>query len=159
MLYGTGTFVLRPPVISSQLKEISVSDPPPRRWPFPIDQAEPLLVVDDQKTMVELTRRVLSRLGFENIDDAADGYQALTLLREKKHKLVISDLRMAAMGGIQLLKAVRADDQLKNTPFILMTGSLDVPNVLAAKYAGTDAYLLKPFTQDQLKAKLLKVLS
>ena len=105
-----------------------------------IDQAEPLLVVDNQKTMVELTRRVLSRLGFENIDDASDGYQALTLLREKKHKLVISDLRMAAMGGIQLLKTVRADDQLKNTPFILMTGSLDVPNVLAARYAGTDAY-------------------
>ena len=136
-----------------------MSDSPPWRWPFPIDQAEPLLVVDDQKTMVELTRRVLSRLGFENIDDASDGYQALTLLREKKHKLVISDLRMAAMGGIQLLKAVRADDQLKNTPFILMTGSLDVPNVLAAKYAGTDAYLLKPFTQEQLKAKLLEVLS
>jgi two-component system chemotaxis response regulator CheY len=116
-------------------------------------------VVDDQKTMVELTRRVLSRLGFENIDDASDGYQALALLREKKHKLVISDLRMAAMGGIQLLKTVRADDQLKNTPFILMTGSLDVPNVLAARYAGTDAYLLKPFTQEQLKAKLLEVLS
>lgn len=141
------------------LKEVSVSDSPPRRWPFRIDQAEPLLVVDDQKTMVELTRRVLSRLGFENIDDASDGYQALALLREKKHKLVISDLRMAAMGGIQLLKTVRADDQLKNTPFILMTGSLDVPNVLAAKYAGTDAYLLKPFTQEQLKAKLLEVLS
>ena len=116
-------------------------------------------MVDDQKTMVELTRRVLSRLGFENIDDASDGYQALALLREKKHKLVISDLRMAAMGGIQLLKTVRADDQLKNTPFILMTGSLDVPNVLAARYAGTDAYLLKPFTQEQLKAKLLEVLS
>ena len=63
------------------------------------------------------------------------------------------------MGGIQLLKSVRADDQLKNTPFILMTGSRDVPNVLAAKYAGTDAYLLKPFTQEQLKAKLLEVLS
>ena len=136
-----------------------MSDPPPRRWPFPIDQAEPLLVVDDQKTMVELTRRVLSRLGFENIDDASDGYQALTLLREKKHKLVISDLRMAAMHGIQLLKTVRADDQLKNTPFILMTGSLELPNVRAAKHAGTDAYLLKPFTQDQLKAKLLEVLS
>ena len=66
---------------------------------------------------------------------------------------------MAVMGGIQLLKAVRADDQLKNTPFILMTGSLDVPNVVAARYAGTDAYLLKPSTQEQLKAKLLEVLS
>ena len=69
-----------------------MSDVPPRRWPFPIGQAAPLLVVDDQKMMLELTRRVLSRLGFENIDEASDGYQALTLLREKKHKLVISDL-------------------------------------------------------------------
>ena len=69
-----------------------------------IGQAEPLLVVDDQKVMLELTRRVLSRLGFENIDEASDGYQALTLLREKKHKLVLSDLHMAAMGGLQLLK-------------------------------------------------------
>jgi two-component system chemotaxis response regulator CheY len=112
-----------------------VLNAPPRRWPFPIDQAEPLLVVDDQKTMVELTRRLLRRLGFEDIDEALVGYQALTLLRGKQHKLVISDLRMAAMGGLQLLKAVRADDQLKNTPFILMTGSLNVPNVLAAKYA------------------------
>ena len=136
-----------------------MSDSPPRRWPFPIGQAEPLLVVDDQKMMLELTRRVLSRLGFENIDEASDGYQAITLLREKKHKLVISDLHMAAMGGIQLLKAVRADDELKNTPFILMTGSVGVPNVIVAKYAGIDAYLLKPFTQEQLKAKLLEVLS
>ena len=136
-----------------------MSDVPPRRWPFPIGQAAPLLVVDDQKMMLELTRRVLSRLGFENIDEASDGYQALTLLREKKHKLVISDLHMAAMGGIQLLKAVRADDELKNTPFILMTGSVGVPNVIVAKYAGIDAYLLKPFTQEQLKAKLLEVLS
>ena len=136
-----------------------MSDLPPRRWPFPIGQAEPLLVVDDQKMMLELTRRVLSRLGFENIDDASDGYQALTLLREKKHKLVISDLHMEAMGGLQLLKAIRADDHLKKTRFILMTGSADVPNVVAAKLAGTDAYLLKPFTSDQLKAKLHEVLS
>ena len=120
-----------------------MSDLPPRRWPFPIGQAEPLLVVDDQKVMLELTRRVLSRLGFENIDEASDGYQALTLLREKKHKLVLSDLHMAAMGGLQLLKAVRAEDELKDTPFILMTGSVGVPNVIVAKYAGIDAYLLK----------------
>ena len=93
-----------------------MSNSPPRGWPFPIDQAEPLLVVDDQKTMVELTRRVLSRLGFENIDDASDGYQALTVLREKKHKLVISDLRMAAMGGIQLLKSVRVHSDRSALP-------------------------------------------
>ena len=136
-----------------------MSNKPLSRWAFPIAQADPVLVVDDEMMMADLARRMLARLGFENIDHATDGYQGLTMLRETKHKLVMSDLHMEAMGGIQLLRAIRADDELKKTPFILMTGSVRVPNVLAARYAGTDAYLLKPFTQEQLKAKLLEVLT
>lgn len=136
-----------------------MSNMPLPRWTFPIDRKQPVLVVDDQKMMGDLARRMLARLGFETIDHATDGYHALALLRERQHKLVISDLHMEAMGGIQLLRAVRADEQLKKTPFILMTGSVDLPNVVAAKHAGTDAYLLKPFTQDQLKAKIHEVLS
>ena len=68
-------------------------------------------------------------------------------------------LRMAAMGGIQLLKTVRADDQLKNTPFILMTGSLDDQMSWRRNTLALKRYLLKPFSQDQLKAKLLEVLT
>ena len=64
---------------------------------------------------------------------------------------------MEIMGGIQLLKAVRADEQLKRTRFLVMTGSLGVPNVVAAKHAGTDAYLLKPFTSEQLRVKLAEI--
>ena len=139
--------------------EFRVTDIPLSRWAFPIDRKDPVLVVDDQVMMGDLARRMLVRLGFETIDHAPDGYQALALLRERRHKLVISDLHMEAMGGLQFLKAVRADDQLKKTPFILMTGSVDVVNVAAAKYAGTDAYLLKPFTQDQLSSKIKEVLS
>jgi two-component system, chemotaxis family, chemotaxis protein CheY len=127
-------------------------------WSFSIDRKDPVLVVDDQEIMSNLAARMLARLGFENIDHSSDGYQALAMIREKKHKLVISDLHMEAMSGLQLLKAIRADNQLKKIPFILMTGSADVPNVVAAKQAGTDAYLLKPFTPDQLKAKLHEVL-
>ena len=62
------------------------------------------------------------------------------------------------MGGIQLLRAIRADDQLKKLPFLLMTGSVGVPNVVLAKHAGANAYLLKPFTAEQLKAKLAEIL-
>jgi two-component system, chemotaxis family, chemotaxis protein CheY len=139
--------------------ELNLSNLPLPPWKFSIDRKDPVLVVDDQEIMSNLATRMLTRLGFENVDHSVDGYQALALLRERKHKLVISDLHMEAMGGLQLLKAIRADAHLKNTPFILMTGSVDVPNVVAAKLAGTDAYLLKPFTSDQLKAKLHEVLS
>jgi two-component system, chemotaxis family, chemotaxis protein CheY len=78
--------------------------------------------------MVELTRRLLARLGFENVDHTSNGYQALRMLREGKYKVVISDLHMDVMGGIQLLKAIRADDQLKTIRFLLMTGSVGVPS-------------------------------
>jgi two-component system chemotaxis response regulator CheY len=122
-----------------------------------LDLTLPVLVVDDQQIMVDLTRRILARLGFEHVDHTADGHQALAMLRDGKYKLVMSDLHMQAMGGIQLLRAVRADDQLQTIRFLLMTGSAGVPNVTAAKHAGADAYLLKPFTPEQLKAKLIQI--
>jgi|SRR5688500_9891452 two-component system chemotaxis response regulator CheY len=104
--------------------------------PIALDLTLPVLVVDDQQIMVELTRRILARLGFEHVNHTADGHLALAMLREGKYKLVISDLHMDAMGGIQLLRAVRADDQLKTIRFLLMTGSAGVPSVMIAKQAG-----------------------
>jgi two-component system chemotaxis response regulator CheY len=115
-----------------------------------LDITMPVLVVDDQETMVDLTRRILGRLGFTHVDQTCDGYQALAMLRQSTYRLVISDLHMEIMGGIQVLRAIRADEQLKRTRFLVMTGSLGVPDVVAAKHAGTDAYLLKPFTSEQL---------
>jgi two-component system, chemotaxis family, chemotaxis protein CheY len=123
-----------------------------------LDITLPVLLVDDQQIMVDLTRRILARLGFEHVDHTGDGHQALAMLRQGNYKLVISDLHMEIMGGIQLLRAVRADDQLKTIRFLLMTGSAGVPNVMIAKQAGADAYLLKPFTPEQLRAKLIEIL-
>jgi two-component system, chemotaxis family, chemotaxis protein CheY len=122
-----------------------------------VDYSAPILIVDDEQVMVRLTKQVLASLGFEHVDHASDGKTALSLLREQKHKLVIADLRMEPMGGLQILRTIRQDDDLKHTRFLLMTASLAPEPVLAAKFAGADAYLLKPFTPQQLRAKVMQV--
>jgi two-component system, chemotaxis family, chemotaxis protein CheY len=104
--------------------------------------------------MVSLTKQVLSNIGFEQIDHASDGEAALTMLRQKKYQLVIADLRMQPIGGLQLLRTVRQDYELQETRFLLMTASLFPEPVMTAKLAGVDAYLLKPFTPRQLRAKV-----
>ncbi len=124
-----------------------------------IDYTTPILIVDDQLMMVEVTKRILSRLGFEDIDHEQDGVKGLAQLRAKSYQLVICDMHMQPVTGPQLLRSVRHDDHLKNTRFLLMTGSVEPSIVVAAKQAGADAYLLKPFTPEQLKEKLAKVFS
>ncbi len=124
-----------------------------------IDYTAPVLVVDDQLMMVELTKRILSRLGFEDIHHEPDGEKALAQLRAKTYQLVICDMHMQPVTGLQLLRSVRHDDRLKKTRFLLMTGSVEPSIVVAAKQAGADAYILKPFTPEQLKEKLAKVFS
>ncbi|MGB6636992.1 MAG: response regulator, partial [Bradyrhizobium sp.] len=86
-----------------------------------VDLSMSVLVVDDYNTMIRIIRNLLKQLGFENIDDAADGSAALNKMRGKKYGLVISDWNMEPMTGIELLKLVRADEKLKNTPFIMVT--------------------------------------
>jgi two-component system, chemotaxis family, chemotaxis protein CheY len=122
-----------------------------------VDFSAPVLVVDDEMVMVRLTKQVLSKVGFDQIDHACDGEQALGMLRQKKYQLVIADLRMRPVGGLQILRAVRQDDGLKGIRFLLMTASLAPEPVGAAKYSGADAYLLKPFTPRQLRAKLNEI--
>ncbi len=124
-----------------------------------IDYSAPILIVDDEQVMVSLARQVLSKVGFEEIDHASDGETALRLLRQRKYQLVIADLRMQPLGGLQVLRTIRQDDELKDTRFLLMTASLATEPVMAAKHAGVSAYLLKPFTPEQLRAKLNQVFS
>ena len=122
-----------------------------------VDYSAPVLIVDDEQVMVRLAKQVLGKVGFEHIDHASDGEMALSLLRKHKHKLVIADLRMQPMGGLQILRTIRQEDELKHTRFLLMTASLAPEPVVAAKYAGADSYLLKPFTPQQLRAKVIEV--
>ena len=119
-----------------------------------IDLAMPILVVDDYKTMVRIIRNLLNQLGFKDIDDAADGTEALTKLKERKYGLVISDWNMEPMTGYDLLKHVRADEGLQSIPFIMVTAEAKTENVVAAKKAGVSNYIVKPFNAQTLKGKI-----
>ncbi len=114
----------------------------------------PILVVDDYNTMIRIIRNLLRQLGFENVDEATDGSSALARLREKKYGLIISDWNMEPMTGYDLLKEVRADPELKSTPFIMVTAESKTENVIAAKKAGVNNYIVKPFNAQTLKTKI-----
>src|SRR5580692_57964 len=101
-----------------------------------VDMSMPVLVVDDYKTMIRIISNLLRQLGFSNIDEATDGGKALQLMRARQYGLVISDWNMEPMTGLDLLKAVRSDIKLKDTPFIMVTAESKTENVIAAKAAG-----------------------
>ena len=119
-----------------------------------IDMSMPVLVVDDYNTMIRIIRNLLKQLGFEDVDDATDGSAALAKLRDKKYGLVISDWNMEPMTGYELLKEVRADPGLNKTPFIMVTAESKTENVIAAKKAGVNNYIVKPFNAQTLKTKI-----
>ena len=123
-----------------------------------VDKNMPVLLVDDYKTMLRIVGNLLKQLGFSNIDEATDGGSALQKLRTKKFGLVISDWNMEPMTGLQLLKEVRTDTKLKETPFIMVTAESKTENVVAAKEAGVNNYIVKPFNADTLKTKIESVL-
>jgi two-component system, chemotaxis family, chemotaxis protein CheY len=117
-----------------------------------------ILIVDDYKTMLRIIRNLLNQLGFQNVEEATDGGAALQKLRERNFGLVISDWNMEPMTGLQLLKEVRADIKLKSTPFIMVTAESKTENVVAAKEAGVNNYIVKPFNAATLKTKLVAVI-
>jgi two-component system chemotaxis response regulator CheY len=119
-----------------------------------VDLSMPILVVDDYNTMVRIIRNLLRQLGFVDIDAAPDGSAALAKLRDKKYGLVISDWNMEPMTGYELLKQVRSDPQLQATPFIMVTAESRTENVIAAKQAGVNNYIVKPFNADTLRTKI-----
>ena len=114
----------------------------------------PVLVVDDYSTMVRIIKKLLKQVGFENVDDAASGEAALQKIKAKKYGLIISDWNMEPMTGYELLKAVRADASMSDTPFILVTAESKQDNINAAKSAGVSAYIIKPFNEKVLKEKI-----
>ncbi len=119
-----------------------------------LDLSMPVLVVDDYKTMVRIIRNLLKQLGFENVDDAADGTEAFAKMKDQKYGLVISDWNMEPMTGYELLKQVRGDANLTKTPFIMVTAESKTENVIAAKKAGVNNYIVKPFNAQTLKGKI-----
>ena len=119
-----------------------------------VDLSMPVLVVDDYATMIRIIRNLLRQLGFENVDEASDGRAALAKLRARKFGLVISDWNMEPMTGYELLQEVRADKNLFAMPFIMITAESKTDNVIAAKKAGVNNYIVKPFNAATLKGKI-----
>jgi two-component system chemotaxis response regulator CheY len=110
--------------------------------------------VDDFNTMNRIIRNLLKQIGFGDVDDASDGMTALTKIADKKYGLIISDWNMEPMSGYELLKAVREREETANTPFIMVTAEARTDSVIAAKKAGVNNYIVKPFNAQTLKSKI-----
>jgi two-component system, chemotaxis family, chemotaxis protein CheY len=116
-----------------------------------------ILVVDDFATMRKVIRNLLKQGGFENVAEAEDGVAALKVLKSQPVDFVISDWNMPNMSGLELLKAVRADEELKEMPFLMVTAEALKDNVVAAVKAGVSNYIVKPFTAEVLNEKIEKI--
>ena len=121
-----------------------------------VDKNMNILVVDDYQTMIRIIKNLLKQLGFINIDEATDGKAALEKIAAKPYGLIISDWNMEPMTGLDLLKSVRGGGS--KVPFIMVTAESKTENVIAAKEAGVNNYIVKPFNADTLKTKLSSVL-
>ncbi|MBA3004452.1 MAG: response regulator [Desulfurivibrio sp.] len=116
-----------------------------------------ILVVDDFATMRRIIKNILTQLGFKNIIEADDGTTALSVLKSEKIGLIVSDWNMPKMTGLDLLKAVRADASMANTPFIMVTAEAQQDNIILAVKAKVSQYIVKPFTAETLSEKLSKI--
>ena len=119
-----------------------------------LDPSMPVLVVDDYSTMVRIIRNLLRQLGFADVDEASNGAAALEKMQQKRYGLVISDWNMEPMTGYDLLRQVRANPALETVPFIMVTAESKTENVIAAKKAGVNNYIVKPFNAQTLKSKI-----
>jgi len=116
-----------------------------------------ILIVDDFATMRKVIRNLLKQGGFENVVEAEDGAAALKILKSQQVDFIISDWNMPNMSGLELLKAVRADDDIKALPFLMVTAEALKDNVVAAVKAGVSNYIVKPFTAEVLTEKIEKI--
>lgn len=116
-----------------------------------------ILVVDDFSTMRRIIRNLLQDLGFNNIGEADDGSTALTALRSEHYDFVVTDWNMPGTTGIDLLKAIRADEKLKRLPVLMVTAEGKKDQIVEAAQAGVNGYVIKPFTAQTLREKLEKV--
>jgi two-component system chemotaxis response regulator CheY len=116
-----------------------------------------ILVVDDFSTMRRIVRNLLKELGFANVQEAEDGIDALNKLRSDQFDFVVTDWNMPNMTGIELLRGIRADTNLKHLPVLMVTAEAKKENIIEAAQAGASGYIVKPFTAATLDEKLKKI--
>ena len=116
-----------------------------------------ILVVDDFSTMRRIVKNLLKQLGFVNIEEAEDGAQAYTKLKNGDFGFIVCDWNMPNLDGLALVKKVRSDDELKDLPILMVTAEAEKDKVVTAIQAGVNNYIVKPFTGDVLKEKMDKI--
>lgn len=116
-----------------------------------------ILIVDDFSTMRRIVKNLLRDLGFNNTQEADDGLTALPILKKGGIEFVVTDWNMPGMQGIDLLKTIRADDELKHLPVLMITAEAKREQIIEAAQAGVNGYIVKPFTAATLKEKLDKI--
>jgi two-component system chemotaxis response regulator CheY len=121
------------------------------------DPSMKILVVDDMSTMRRIVKNIMKQLGFANVEEAENGQDALEKLRAESFGFIICDWNMPVMTGIDLLRAIRADDKLKATPFLMVTAEAQKENLIEAIQAGVSNYIVKPFTAEVVQEKMNKI--
>jgi len=124
-----------------------------------LDLSMKVLVVDDMSTMRRIVKNVLKQIGYSDFAEAENGKDALDKLQAQKFDLVVSDWNMPEMSGLDLLRAIRADPELKHLPVLMVTAEAQKENIIEAVQAGVSNYVVKPFTADALQEKLNKIFS
>lgn len=121
------------------------------------DTSMTIITIDDFSTMRRIVKNLLKQLGFNNVLEADDGTTGLELLRSQKVDFIISDWNMPKMTGLELLKIVRTDPELKTTPFLMVTAEAEKEHIIQAVQSGVSNYIVKPFTAEVLKQKIDKI--
>ena len=124
---------------------------------MPADTKMHVLVVDDFATMRRIITNVLRQLGYEHILEAEDGTKALQILETEKVDFVITDWNMPQMSGLDLLKAIRASEDKKHIPVLMVTAEAMQENIIKAAQAGVNNYIIKPFDAKTLSDKINKI--
>jgi len=116
-----------------------------------------ILIVDDFSTMRRIIKNLLRDLGFNNTEEADDGNTGLPKLQSGNFDFLVTDWNMPGMTGIDLLRAVRADDKLKTLPVLMVTAEAKKEQIVMAAQEGVNGYIVKPFTAQTLKEKIDKI--
>jgi two-component system chemotaxis response regulator CheY len=124
---------------------------------MPADLNMKILVVDDMSTMRRIVKNILKQIGFSNMEEAENGQEALQKLRAEPFGFVVSDWNMPVMPGIEMLRAIRADEKLKHIPVLMVTAEAQKENLIEAIQAGVNNYVVKPFTAETMQEKINKI--
>jgi two-component system chemotaxis response regulator CheY len=116
------------------------------------------LIVDDFSTMRRIVRNLLKEIGYNNAEEAEDGQIALNMLKASKFDFVVSDINMPNMNGFELLKSIRAIDEMKTLPVLMVTAEAKKEDIVQAAQGGASGYIVKPFTKATLEEKVQKIL-